>query len=147
MMTFITKKLEELSAIECYDLLQLRSEVFVIEQHCIYADMDDIDKQCLHVLVYSENTLIACARLLSQGLKYDTASIGRVATKLSVRKTGIGKKLMLYCIEAIHTIYATNSITISAQYYLVQFYQAFGFYPVGEIYEEDEIPHIKMCLN
>lgn len=147
MIEFITKKLEELSAIECYDLLQLRSEVFVIEQHCIYADMDNTDKQCLHVLVYSESTLIACARLLPAGLKYDTASIGRVATKLSFRNTGIGKKLMQYCIARVHTIYNTKAITISAQYYLVKFYQAFGFNPVGEIYDEDDIPHIKMCLN
>lgn len=145
MISFVTKSFHQLSTIELYQILQLRSSVFVVEQQCAYLDMDDKDYECLHVLGYKNDLLVAYSRLVPQGLSYKEApAIGRVVSHPSYRKLGYGKLLMNYSINNINQYYQSNQITISAQVYLINFYQNLGFTAEGEIYLEDNIPHITM---
>ncbi len=144
MITFTTKIFAELTSIELYDILKLRSEVFVVEQNCVFLDMDDNDQQALHVLGLENNTLVAYTRLLTQKTIYKDVSIGRVVTARGVRKRGYGKLLMNYSIAEIQKKYNTNQIVIGAQTYLHKFYSELGFVREGDDYLEDGIPHIKM---
>jgi ElaA protein len=148
MITFITKTFDELSTIELYQLLQLRAEVFIVEQNCAYLDLDDKDYKSFHVLGFENEKLIACSRLVPAGLSYELEpAIGRVVTHPSVRKSGYGKLLMEYSIDATKKIFNSSVIVIGAQCYLDKFYQNLGFIPEGEMYLEDNIPHIKMRLE
>lgn len=143
--TFTAIPFQILNVFQLYDILQLREEVFIIEQNCIYKDIDNYDKKSLHLLGYNdENILVAYARILPPNLKYKDASIGRVVTKLSNRNLGLGRKLMNEAINTIKTNHENSDITISAQYHLHAFYESLGFNRVGEIYDEDGIPHIEM---
>lgn len=145
MIQFFTKSFNELSNIELYQLLQLRAEVFVVEQNCPYLDLDDKDQKSLHVLGYYNNKLVACSRLVPAGISYEKeASIGRVVTHASVRKFGFGKALIEFSINETKSYFNTNEIVISAQSYLTRFYSNLGFIAEGETYLEDNIPHIKM---
>ena len=145
MITFTTKPFNALSTKELYQLLQLRAEVFVVEQNCPYLDMDNKDETSLHVLGYEEDKLVACSRLVPIGISYDEApAIGRVVTHASVRKLGYGKQLMEYSIAEVQQHFHSNNILIGAQVYLDKFYRNLGFIPEGYIYLEDNIPHIKM---
>ena len=147
MITFITKTFDELSNIELYQLLQLRAEVFVVEQNCPYLDMDDKDYKSFHVLGYENEKLIACSRLVPPGLSYELEpAIGRVVTHSIVRKSGYGKLLMEYSIIETKNRFNTSVIVIGAQCYLDKFYQNLGFVPEGEMYLEDNIPHMTMRL-
>ena len=148
MITFTTKSFNELSNIELYHLLQLRAEVFVVEQSCPYLDLDDKDQKSFHVLGYDNRKLVACSRLVPIGVSYDKEpSIGRVVTHQSVRNLGYGKLLMKYSITEIKKRFNSDIIVIGAQCYLDRFYQNLGFVPEGKIYMEDNIPHITMRLN
>ncbi|MBL7934227.1 MAG: GNAT family N-acetyltransferase [Bacteroidia bacterium] len=148
MITFITKSFNELSNVELYQLLQLRSEVFVVEQNCPYLDMDDKDQKSYHVLGYDTDKLVACTRLVPVGISYDSEpSIGRVVTHPSVRSLGYGKLLMEYSIQETKRLFNTNVIVIGAQQYLDRFYQNLGFVPEGDMYLEDNIPHMTMRLG
>jgi ElaA protein len=148
MITFITKTFDELSNIELYQLLQLRAEVFVVEQNCPYLDMDDKDLKSFHVLGYDNDKLVACTRLVPIGVSYDLEpSIGRVVTHTSVRSLGYGKLLMEYSIAETKKRFNTNVIVIGAQLYLDRFYQNLSFVPEGEMYLEDNIPHMTMRLS
>lgn len=148
MITFITKTFSELSNIELYLLLQLRSEVFVVEQNCPYQDMDDKDLKSFHVLGYSNGRLAACTRLVPAGVSYDLEpSIGRVVTHPSVRSLGYGKLLMEYSIVETKKRFKSSVILIGAQQYLDKFYQNLGFIPEGGMYLEDNIPHVTMRLG
>ena len=148
MITFTTKSFNELSNIELYNLLQLRAEVFVVEQSCPYLDLDDKDQKSFHVLGYDNRKLVACSRLVPIGVSYDKEpSIGRVVTHQSVRNLGYGKLLMKYSITEIKKRFNSDIIVIGAQCYLDRFYQNLGFVPEGKIYMEDNIPHITMRLN
>jgi len=147
MITFTTKTFEELSNIELYQLLQLRAEVFVVEQKCPYLDLDDKDQKSFHVLGYYNNKLVACTRLVPVGVSYEKEpSIGRVVTHPSVRSLGFGKLLMDYSIAKTFEIFKSSEIVIGAQCYLDRFYKNLGFVPEGEMYLEDDIPHMKMRL-
>jgi len=108
--------------------------------------MDDKDKKAYHVLGYAGDELKAYARILPQGISYKEASIGRVITSLDYRGNGAGKELMKEAIKQTLTLFKTNEIVISAQYYLLKFYRDLGFVEEGEIYPEDDIPHIQMRL-
>lgn len=141
------KKIDELSGKEMYEILNLRNEVFVLEQNCPYLDTDQKDIDAIHVMGYQNNKLIAYCRLLAPGVSYTSASIGRVVTAKSHRRTGAGKTLMKKAVENTFTIFNCNEITISAQLYLKKFYESFGFITVGEVYLEDDIDHIKMILK
>lgn len=145
-MRFVVKPYKELSVDELYEALKLRSAVFVVEQKCLYQDMDDKDKKAYHVLGYTGDELKAYARILPQGISYKEASIGRVITSLDYRGNGAGKELMQEAIQQTLSLFKTNEIVISAQYYLLKFYRDLGFMEEGEIYPEDDIPHIQMRL-
>lgn len=146
-MEFVVKTYDELTKDELYDLLQLRAEVFVVEQDCPYQDVDGKDKKALHVLAYAKDTLAAYTRIFAPGDYFERSSIGRVVVKESQRKNKFGYSLMHKSIEVINNHYSNVEIEISAQEYLKKFYTSLGFDQVGEGYLEDNIPHIKMIRN
>lgn len=141
------KQFAELSPFELYDILRLRSEVFVVEQQCIFLDMDDKDQQAHHLQGRLEDELIVSVRILPPGLAYDEPSIGRVVGSPRHRGLGAGKLLMEEAIKATQTLYGQQPIKIGAQQYLKKFYEDLGFIQCSETYLEDDIPHIKMIRN
>ncbi|MGG8495897.1 GNAT family N-acetyltransferase [Tenacibaculum sp. TC6] len=143
-MIFQVKKFNELATSELYDILQLRSEVFVVEQDCVYQDLDGKDQKALHVIGSKEGKIIAYTRLFDGGQYFDTPSIGRVVVDANERKYGYGHDLIKASIKAIYDAYENRTITISAQTYLIKFYSSHGFVITGEEYLEDGIPHIRM---
>lgn len=143
-MEFIVKSFSELSIYELYAILQLRSEVFVVEQDCVYQDIDFKDQKALHVFCFKNNQIIAYTRIFKPGDYFKEASIGRVVVKKSERTYGYGHDLIIASIKAIEDNYQTKEITISAQVYLTKFYNSHGFKKVSDEYLEDGIPHIEM---
>ena len=144
MITWLLKPFAELTPYELYSILQLRNEVFIVEQNCPYQDMDDKDLKSWHLMGIEEGKLIAYSRLLAPGISYSESSIGRIVSSPSARKSGIGKKLMTESIDQIKNLFKTDTIRIGAQLYLKKFYESFGFIQDGDIYSEDNIPHIIM---
>ena len=147
MLRIETKSFSELTTTELYDLLQLRSEVFVVEQDCVYQDIDGKDQKALHVLGYRGNKLVAYTRAFKPGYYFDEASIGRVVVKENEREHRYGYNIMKASIKAIKDHYDQSEIRISAQTYLKHFYNNLGFNEVGEEYLEDGIPHINMLKS
>ncbi|MEO6190863.1 MAG: GNAT family N-acetyltransferase [Saprospiraceae bacterium] len=144
-MKIVCKKFEDLSILELYDILQLRNEVFIVEQNCVYQDLDNKDKLAYHLMIYHSNSLVATTRILGPGISYEEySSIGRVCTELNARKLNLGRKAMENSIDLIKKLYPKAHIKISAQSYLKKFYTEFGFEEDGEEYLEDNIPHIGM---
>ena len=144
MIQFKIKPFNKLSITELYELLQLRSEVFVVEQNCVYQDIDGKDEKAIHVLGYYEGVLAAYSRLFKPNDYFTDSSIGRVIVKESHRDKKFGHDLMRVSISAIKDLFHETNITISAQLYLQKFYESHGFVAVGESYLEDDIPHIEM---
>lgn len=146
MLTFKCLSFKEFSIDELYAVLRLRAEVFVVEQDCVYQDLDDKDQEGYHLLGYDKDgDLVAYTRLLPKGISYtEYPSIGRVITSMKVRRNGAGKILMEKSIEEVQRLFGIVPIKISAQVYLDKFYRNLGFKPVGEEYLEDGIPHISM---
>jgi ElaA protein len=144
MLSWHLKKFEELSIGELYPILRLRSQVFVVEQDCVYQDLDDKDYKALHLFAKEEGKVVAYTRLFKAGDYFDQASIGRVVVDADFRKQKLGHELMRKSIDAIQTQFNTHKIKISAQRYLKNFYEAHGFVQIGESYLEDGIPHIAM---
>ncbi len=140
----VCKPFADLTPLELYEILRLRSRVFVVEQNCIFLDMDNKDQECHHLLLYQNNHLAACARLLPAGLYYSEMSIGRIVTSPEVRGTGLGKELVASAIEACYQLFGNGPIKIGAQLYAKKFYEIFGFVQTGEVYDEDGIDHIHM---
>ena len=138
------KSFEELTAKELYLILQLRNEVFVVEQNCVFQDADNKDQMSKHLFFMQEDELIAYCRLLPPGLSYKEMSIGRVVSSPIIRRTGIGKILVGKAIEHCFATYGEGDIRIGAQLYLTEFYGSFGFKIAGEIYMEDGIEHVEM---
>lgn len=138
------KKFSELKLEELYRILQLRSEVFVVEQDCVYQDLDGKDEKALHVLGFKNDKIIAYTRIFKPGLYFDEASIGRVVVAKNERDYKYGHDIMKASIEAVKDYFNTSEIKISAQCYLNTFYTNLGFKKVGEEYLEDGIPHIAM---
>jgi len=144
---FDVRRFNELSNIELYSVLKLRSKVFVEEQQCAYLDMDDKDQQSLHVLIYFQNTLVAYARCVPIGVSYsDANSIGRVIIKKEYRGKKWAYSLMEFCIKLCYKMNTEKKISISAQEHLIDFYKKCGFEADGKVYLEDNIPHLKMNL-
>lgn len=141
---FEIKGFKELSGREMYELLQLRSEVFVIEQKCIYQDIDGKDEKAEHVLGKFEDKIVAYSRIFKANDYFENASIGRVVVAEKFRTKNWGHELMRESILAVELIFGRQPITISAQLYLKKFYESHGFQQVGEMYLEDGIPHIEM---
>ncbi|MGE0350441.1 GNAT family N-acetyltransferase [Hydrogenophaga sp.] len=135
---------DALHARTLYALLQLRTQVFVMEQGCLFQDMDGADAQCFHLLGESAQGLMAYARLVPAGLKFAEASIGRVITDARARGTGLGHVLVREAVQALHGLWGVQPIRIGAQARLQAFYRQHGFEPDGEIYLEDGIDHIEM---
>ncbi len=140
------KSFQELTATEIYEILALRSEVFVVEQNCVFQDMDGKkDFESIHLFGKTiDNQLVAYTRILPANLAFKYASIGRVANSPKLRGKGIGKLLMEKSIETLYKIFGKVPIEIGAQYYLKSFYESFGFVISSEIYLEDDIEHIEM---
>jgi ElaA protein len=147
MISWILKPFAELTPYELYSIRQLRNEVFIVEQNCPYQDMDNKDLKSWHLMGIKENKLMAYSRLLAPGISYSESSIGRIVSSPSVRKTGMGKKLVEESIKQIKNLFKTDKIRIGAQLYLKTFYESYGFVQDGEIYLEDNIPHIIMLKN
>lgn len=141
------KRFEALSTAELYNLLQLRAEVFVVEQNCVYQDIDGKDQKALHLIGEDNGETVAYARLFKPKDYFEEASIGRVVVKQSFREKKLGHLLMKEAIEAIKTEFNETNITISAQLYLKKFYESQGFNQTSETYLEDDIPHIEMKRN
>ncbi|MAU71160.1 MAG: GNAT family N-acetyltransferase [Pseudozobellia sp.] len=132
---------------ELHEILRLRSEIFVVEQDCVYQDIDGKDEKALHVIGRKNGEIVAYTRLFRAGDYFDEASFGRVAVKKSERKYGYGRQIVGASIDAIRDHFNETKIKVSAQLYLERFYHSFGFNQVGEGYLEDGIPHISMVLN
>ncbi|MDA0177960.1 GNAT family N-acetyltransferase [Mesoflavibacter profundi] len=147
MLTITVKSFNQLTTNELYDVLQLRSEVFVVEQDCVYQDIDGKDQNALHVLGIKDNKIVAYTRLFKPGDYFNLASIGRVVVKENQRMHKYGYDIMEASIKAIKTNYNTTDIKISAQCYLKRFYNNLNFFEVGEQYLEDGIPHIAMLYK
>ncbi|MEO9022354.1 MAG: GNAT family N-acetyltransferase [Ginsengibacter sp.] len=145
MITWQCKLFPELTNEELYKILQLRAEVFIVEQNCVYQDCDSKDFFSYHFTAWDNGKLLAYTRLLPIGVSYaDSASIGRVITAFSARGQSLGKQLMERSIEEVYNLFGEVSIKISAQVYLKRFYESFSFISEGNIYLEDGIEHIAM---
>ena len=150
MISWVCKKFDKLTPFELYAILQLRNEVFVVEQNCVFQDADNKDQQSFHFMGWmpasqgENDKLIAYSRLMPAGIVYDKASIGRVVTSPFLRRTGIGKELMERSIEKTKELFGKNTIKLGAQLYLKNFYESLGFTQSSAIYLEDGIEHIEM---
>ncbi|MEP7317570.1 MAG: GNAT family N-acetyltransferase [Panacibacter sp.] len=144
MIELICKPFSNLTVYELYAVMQLRSEVFVVEQNCPYQDADNKDQKSWHLCGWNNGTLAAYVRLLPPGVSFEEMSIGRVVTAPSHRKGGIGRLLMQEAIKQCAEIFGNGPIRIGAQLYLKHFYESLGFKQCSDMYLEDNIEHIEM---
>lgn len=135
---------ETLSVLDLYDILRLRSEIFVVEQNCVYLDLDGKDKLAMHLFGKFDGKIVAYCRLFKPNITFENASIGRVVVDANYRDRKWGKELMQEAIATIKTHFGESKITIGAQLYLKKFYENQGFVQTSEMYLEDDIPHIEM---
>lgn len=138
------KHFDKLTPLELYAAIRLRNEVFVVEQQCVFQDADDKDIDCYHLLGWIGDKLAAYSRIVPPGVSYSQASIGRIVTSPLFRRSGAGRALMEESIKQCYHLFGEGSIKIGAQLYLRNFYESFGFEQVGDVYDEDGIPHIHM---
>ena len=162
---FSIKTFDELTSVDIYQILKARSQVFVVEQNCPYQDMDELDFDCLHLVAHQNEALIGYCRIvppefnkLRSNLSVADASmkpaynadpipaIGRVLVLSEYRRHGLARQIILEAIGCCHKTYGKKPIIISAQRYLLEFYQSLGFIPEGEPYLIDGIEHVKMTL-
>ncbi|MFT6712231.1 MAG: ElaA protein [Arenicella sp.] len=143
------KSFEQLTVNQLYDILKLRQDVFVIEQQCIYPDIDQVDKTAAHLFAYDDQGQGICAylRMLAPGVKYKQVAMGRILTSESSRGTGLGKALVKEALQVVEREYPKQAIKISAQVYLIEFYRDFDFVVISEPYDEDGIQHIDMLRS
>lgn len=138
---------EQLSNHQLYDLLKIRQDVFIVEQHCIYPDIDGLDVNCLHLLGYVREQLVAYLRLIPSDFHCSgNIALGRIVSLASLRGLGIGKKMMKQAMTYIAAYFPHQSIQLSAQFHLLNFYQNYGFNCISEPYDEDGIKHIDMLF-
>ena len=143
-LTWLCKPFNELTPHELYAILRLRSEVFVVEQNCVFLDMDNKDQIAYHLMGYYGGDLVAYTRLLDQNTAYKLMSIGRVVTAPNYRGKGMGKELMEESIKRCYKLFGKYDIKIGAQLYLQKFYERLGFIQSSDMYLEDDIEHIEM---
>lgn len=138
--------MDEIPSVKLFELLKLRQDIFQLEQNCLYPELDELDRQALHVFGIEKSTqqVVAVSRIIEPGRKYREAAIGRVAVHPSYRKHGVGKGLMLQTMNEVFKHFNSSEIRISAQQYLENFYISLGFEPTGKEYLEDGIPHLEM---
>lgn len=146
-LNWIFKKFDDLTARELYAIMQLRNEVFVVEQNCVYQDADNKDQQSMHLCGWTGEKLVAYTRIIPPGISYKEASIGRVVTSPTYRNTGAGRQLMNESISLTFGGFNCTQIKIGAQVYLTKFYESLGFVPCSDEYQEDGIRHIEMILD
>ena len=144
MLNIEAKTFKDLTTIELYNLLQLRSEVFVVEQDCVYQDLDGKDEKALHIIGKKDNKIVAYTRVFKPGDYFTEASIGRVVVSKEERQHKYGYDIMEASIKAVKDYFNETKIKLSAQTYLKQFYNNLGFKEKGEEYLEDGIPHVAM---
>ena len=137
-------RMDELRARDFHAAKLLRDAVFVVEQNCVYQDTDAYDLQCWHLLAWAGDDLAAYLRVTDPGSKYPEPSLGRVLTAPAYRGQGLGQQLLSEALRRCDQTWPGQANRISAQQYLLKFYQSFGFEAVGEMYLEDDIPHIEM---
>ena len=143
-LSFYYRSYNDLTKRELFDIYFLRQEVFIVEQNCVYQDIDQKDHYSYHLMAYDNEILVAYLRIVHPGISYDEPSIGRVLTKIGYRGRGISKNIMQSAIQKVRDVYKHSNIRISAQEYLIPFYTSLNFESVGEVYLEDNIPHIEM---
>ena len=141
------KRFEELTTTELYEILRVRAEVFVVEQTCIYQDLDEKDKRAYHLYCEENGKVKAYLRILDKGVSYSEISIGRVLTTENNRRKGLAREMMEKAIDFIGKELGENQIRISGQLYLQVFYESLGFQTVSEMYLEDDIPHVEMLYG
>lgn len=141
------KKFDELSPDELYEILRLRAEVFVVEQDCVYQDLDGKDKCAYHLFLQDNNLMVAVLRILPENVSYKDPAIGRVIVKRSYRRRGIAKKMMIKAIDFIINDLGKRRIKLSGQTYLCDFYTDLGFRKVSDQYLEDGIPHFEFLYE
>ncbi|MES2216859.1 MAG: GNAT family N-acetyltransferase [Pseudomonadota bacterium] len=147
MLNWQWRSFNDLTTRELYAILKLRAEVFIVEQNCVWQDLDDQDQLAMHLLGLQDQTLVAYARVLPVNPQYpDWVSIGRIVTKNTVRGQGLGKQAVTQALNYLQEQNNQMPVVISAQIYLKKFYMSFGFQPEGEPYDEDGIIHTKMRL-
>jgi len=146
-LTWTCKHFDELSVHELYAILRLRSEVFVVEQNCVFLEMDNKDQECFHLMGLNGDLLAAYARLVPKNVTFSYISIGRIVTSPAFRRKGAGKDLLAKSIDYCEQLFGRQPIKIGAQLYLKQFYEQFGFKQTGDVYLEDGIDHIHMIRD
>jgi ElaA protein len=147
-MNSIIKKFSELSTEEIYNILKLRSEVFVVEQNCVYQDIDEKDQKAIHLFIEKNSEIIAYTRIFKKGDYYEeNPSIGRVVVSKKERGKNLGKEIMKKSINFVKENMDEKKIELSAQKYLDKFYKELQFYSEGEDYLEDGIPHQRMFYD
>jgi len=139
-----SKKFSELNIDELYQILRLRTEVFVVEQNCVYQDLDNKDQKAIHIYYKENDEIVAYTRIFKSGDYYKNPSIGRVVVSKKKRGKELGKKIMIFSIEYIKKNLKCDKIELSAQKYLDKFYKDLGFQKTGKDYLEDGIPHQRM---
>lgn len=140
------KPYSDLSKDQFFDILKLRIEIFVVEQCCYYQELDNEDKEAFHVSIYNDGIIVAVGRIIPN-LHNKEVKIGRIAVKMEHRKKGLAYKMMKDIMNFISKKYKNFSVLLSAQTYLIEFYQSFGFKEIGNTYLEDGIEHINMVLK
>ncbi len=143
----ITKTFYELDTEDLYQILRLRSEVFVVEQDCVYQDLDNKDQNAIHLYYKENDQIVAYTRIFKAGDYYENPCIGRVVVSKKNRGNDLGKKIMIDSMEYIKQNIKGEKIELSAQKYLDKFYKDLGFYKIGEDYLEDGIPHQRMIFD
>ena len=144
---WIIKKFADLTTHELYAILELRSKIFVVEQNCVYQDLDYKDQNALHLLGKFEDKIVCYSRLFAPGDYFENASIGRVVIDANFRERKWGHTMMQEAIRAIDFYFKVTKITISAQLYLQKFYENNGFVKTSDVYLEDDIEHIEMKIS
>jgi len=147
-MNWIEKSFSDIDRQDWYNILKLRSQIFVVEQFCPYNDLDGLDLVSTHFYTKDNDTIVAYNRILKKGIAYeDAASIGRILTHPNYRGKFYGVKMIQAAIKHIYQNWGKVKVSIGAQGYLKNYYTKLGFEAASEIYLEDDIPHIKMNLN
>ena len=146
----VIKKFDELTLNELYDILKLRVDIFVVEQNCPYGELDNKDKESIHVFYRENGEITAYLRIIPKFLSYESVSMGRICVKQEFRSRKLGREIVKDAINYIEKDLKEYIITIGAQEYLKDFYVSFDFKPVSDIYDEDGIKHLDMqrkCLG
>lgn len=140
-------RFDELSTDQLYAIIRLRQDIFVVEQNCIYSDLDGLDQESLHLCGWRDNELLCYLRCLPPGLDYQESALGRILVGPAARGLKLGRELVRRGIEVNLKQWPGSGIRIGAQAYLEGFYEDLGFETCSDVYDEDGIPHIKMTFK